>query len=670
MNSKPGENPIPSMEYEERIQVLEQELAYARLRIEQLEFPSEDWQAEQAIRRYELIANHSRDIILFMRHNDGHILEANLAAVQAYGYSHAELLELTIHDLRHPDTQGLTREQMALASSQGVLFETIHQRKDGSSFPVEVSSRGVTIHGERSLISIIRDISQRKQAEIELEQNRSWVQGIFNSMTEGVVVFDLQGIVLDVNPAGLQLTGYKDLEEIHQHYSVFERSFDVYSLDGQPVPSERWPIGRVLAGEKFTNYELSVHRKGQSELWIGSFSGSLVRDSIGIPLVGVFTMRDITEAKQVEAALRESEEQYRAFFDLAAIGTAQAEPSTGQLLKVNDRYCEITGYSREELLSDTVRNLTHPEDREKDWEAYNLMVRGETTEYNEEKRYIRKDGQVIWVHVTARPIHDASGNAIRTAGVIMDITERKKAEAAMEEYARKLEESNQELQDFAYVASHDLQEPLRKIRAFGDMLGQNASGKLDELELDQLRRMKDAADRMQSMIQGLLDLSRIRTRGKPFSQVDLQAIVDDVVSDLELRIQRSGGRVICKNLPTIQADPLQMRQLMQNLIGNGLKYHRLDVPPVVKVSGEITNIARSKARFVQIVVEDNGIGFDMQYAGRIFQPFQRLHERSQYEGTGMGLAICKKIVERHGGRITVDSIPGRGSSFTVRIPWK
>jgi light-regulated signal transduction histidine kinase (bacteriophytochrome) len=216
---------------------------------------------------------------------------------------------------------------------------------------------------------------------------------------------------------------------------------------------------------------------------------------------------------------------------------------------------------------------------------------------------------------------------------------------------------------FAFIASHDLQEPLRKIQAFGDLLKSHYSSRLDERGQDYIERMQGAAGRMQSMLKGLLDYSRVTIQGKPFAKIDLHQIAIEVLSDLEVRMAKTGAQVELGDLPEIEADPMQMRQLLQNLIGNAIKYHRPEVPPVVSVyTGSPVS-----PEFVQIVVQDNGIGFEMSCLDQLFKPFHRLHGKSAYEGSGMGLAICRKIVERHEGSITARSVPGEGSNFLVTL---
>lgn len=239
---------------------------------------------------------------------------------------------------------------------------------------------------------------------------------------------------------------------------------------------------------------------------------------------------------------------------------------------------------------------------------------------------------------------------------------RSQAQAELKQHAEELARSNADLEQFAYVASHDMQEPLRKIQTFGDRLLSKYNHVLDERGQDYLRRMQNAAGRMSTMIKDLLEYSRVTTGTKPFVSVDLVKVVRDVVADLEIRIEQEGGRVDIGALPTIEADPTQMRLLMMNLIDNALKFHKEEEPPMVKVYAEASNGS------VRIIVEDNGIGFDETHAGLIFMVFQRLHGRSDYEGTGIGLAMCSKIVERHGGTIIAKSTRGQGATFMVTLP--
>ena len=243
------------------------------------------------------------------------------------------------------------------------------------------------------------------------------------------------------------------------------------------------------------------------------------------------------------------------------------------------------------------------------------------------------------------------------------------------EELREFNRSNQELQQFASIAAHDLQEPLRKVEAFGDRLEAKCGDLLPEQGRDYLNRMRNAAGRMRSLIDDMLAYSRVTTQGEPFTPVDLNQVTREVLSDLEVRIEQVGGRVEVDDLQTIDADPTQIRQLFQNLIGNALKFHRPEEPPVVKIHGQLLN-GHSNGLYgsdptneiYEIMVEDNGIGFEEKYKDRLFTIFQRLHGRGEYEGNGVGLAVCRKIAERHGGNITAKGAQGEGAKFMVTLP--
>jgi signal transduction histidine kinase len=251
----------------------------------------------------------------------------------------------------------------------------------------------------------------------------------------------------------------------------------------------------------------------------------------------------------------------------------------------------------------------------------------------------------------------------------LEVRNRKQAEAKLsaanhdlERSKQDLTRSNQELEKFAYIASHDLQEPLRKVQTFGDRLASKYAQQLDDDGRLYIARMQDATARMRVLIQDLLVYSRVRGEAKDFVSVDLNDVVNGVVSDLEVRLEQSGGRIDVGDLPSLQADPLQMRQVFQNLIGNALKFKKSDVAPVVSVSSKCVGDA------YEITVKDNGVGFEQQYADKVFEVFQRLHGRSDYEGTGIGLAIVRKVLERHGGSVRAKSSPGQGSEFLLTLP--
>lgn len=268
--------------------------------------------------------------------------------------------------------------------------------------------------------------------------------------------------------------------------------------------------------------------------------------------------------------------------------------------------------------------------------------------------------------LNARQVPEGPDHEALILLALEDVTDRRAAEATLERYTRELERSNQALQDFAAIASHDLQEPLRKILMFGDRLRRSVQGGLAEKAEDSLTRLLDAAQRMQALIDGLLRYSRVTTRAQPFEPMDLSAAADAVLEDLASALERSGGSVTRDELATLDADPLQMRQLFQNLLSNALKFRRQDVAPQIHIGQRLL----ADGAEVEITVRDNGIGLETQHAERIFGVFARLHRRDEFEGSGIGLAICRRIVERHRGSIHAAPHPDGGSVFTVLLPMR
>ena len=319
------------------------------------------------------------------------------------------------------------------------------------------------------------------------------------------------------------------------------------------------------------------------------------------------------------------------------------------------RYLNFTlpGQTVQQVLGHELFDWISPDTREQARAAIQrVLATGEAGGYEARPAL---GGGAEWYAARVGPIRVAHAIVGFTV-ILTDITELKRTQ-------QRLVRSNHELESFAYVASHDLQEPLRKIQTFGERLHQRA-GALGPEGLDYLERMRSAATRMRLLIDDLLTFSRVSAKGRPFTRVDLSAVAREVLEDLEATLERVGGHVRVDALPALDADPTQMRQLLQNLVGNALKFRREDVPPQVSVSATVD----AQAGRCELVVRDNGIGFEEKYAERIFNVFQRLHGRGQYEGTGIGLAICRKIAERHHGGILARSTPGVGTSFHVTLP--
>jgi PAS domain S-box-containing protein len=369
----------------------------------------------------------------------------------------------------------------------------------------------------------------------------------------------------------------------------------------------------------------------------------------------------------LERRLRDSERHFRSWFEDAPIACHEVDRN-GVVLCVNQAECELFGFRSEEMIGRPIWDFMAPEDRERTKAGLLQRIADEQPLVPLEREYKRRDGTSVVMEIHQKRIRDEAGHATGLRTFLLDITERKRAEQTLNQQAEKLARSNAELEQFAYVASHDLQEPLRKIQAFGDRLKTKCGAALGDEGADYLTRMQNAAARMQVLIQDLLSLSRVASHAKPFAPVDLGDVVRMVISDLESRIQERNGRVEAGGLPVVVGDRGQLAQLFQNLIGNGLKFQKPGENPLVKVTSEAVTLPDGAGPAWRITVEDNGIGFDEKYRDRIFHIFQRLHGRSEYEGTGIGLAICRKIVDRHGGTIAAYSSPGAGAKFVITLP--
>ena len=486
-------------------------------------------------------------------------------------------------------------------------------------------------------------------------------RALFDMSRDGIVFVDLDGHIEEMNQAYLDLVGYgRDEITTHTYQDLTPEKWR--AIEAEIIETQ------VMQRGFSDEYEKEYVRKDGSIAPI-SLRTILVRDLEGRPIRFMGIVRDITELKEKEEALKASERRYRSLFDLSHDGVVFVGLD-GPVEEANPAYLDMLGYQLDELVGMTYQQLTPPRwaAMEADIVAEQLLSRGYTDEY--EKEYIRKGGSVFPVAVRAILVRDETGAPVRIMGIVRDITEQKQAKEALERHARDLARSNEELEQFAYVASHDLQEPLRKIRAFGALLADEKRESLDDEGQQYIDFMTDAAARMQTLVSDLLALSRVTTAAHPFEDLSLAEVFDTVLSDLSVRLEEAGGQVEVSATPTIEADRTQMEQLFRNLIGNALKFCRPGVPPqvTVEVAAQAQPIDAVPGPAHAIVVTDNGIGFESSQGSKLFQPFKRLHARHQYEGAGIGLAICEKIVLRHHGRITASGTPGAGATFTVTLP--
>jgi PAS domain S-box-containing protein len=498
------------------------------------------------------------------------------------------------------------------------------------------------------------EIVERKRAEEALRETHDralWLARFPDENPNPVVRVSADRTVLYCNPSAV---------ELHEWRCAIGRPMDERLL---PL------VSLAMAEGEERSQDVEIGRRFYS-VWVAPFPEEGYANVYG---------RDITERKQAEEELRVAYSRLQTFFDhrIGGIGIVIAN-ARGDILQANDYYLSILGTTRKELLSGQVdwRRMTPPEWLPADETALaQLREQGVCDTY--EKEYVRRDGVRVPVLITDAMMPGDTGDIL---AFVLDISERKAAEEALrqseqrykflhaelelrvQERTAELERRNRELQEFGFVASHDLSEPLRKIQTFGSLLEERSADRLGEQGRDYISRMTGAANRMQELLHALLSYSRVDAKGQEFRPAKLDEIVRDAVTDLEVAIQTIGARVEIGELPIANGDPYQLRQLFHNLIANAVKYHRSEVTPSIKISGEVSE------GLCHISISDNGIGFDEKYLNKIFQPFQRLHGRNEYLGTGIGLAICKKIVERHRGTITAISTPGKGSTFIITLP--
>ena len=502
---------------------------------------------------------------------------------------------------------------------------------------------------------------QLKEQNYQLQQSQSLLASILNSSLDGVVAYSAvrnsEGNIVDfqwllINPAAEKFYGLL-LNEIVGKSLLAELSqvrnnglFDLY-------------VSVVETGET-VDREFSYEHERDTIVWLHIVAVKL-NDGLAV------TFRNITDRKRAEIALRDSEERFRAIFEQAAVGIAKTA-LCGQFLRVNPGFCQIVRYGESELLQKNWQAITHPDDIEADREYVRSLLSGNIQTFSLEKRLVCKDEAVRWANVTVSAMRDANGTPQYLVCAIEDISQRKLVQELLQasldtqtRYAQELTRSNAELEQFSYVASHDLQAPLSTIAGYAQLLEKRCHNQLDAQGNKFIRNIVNSCERMQALIDDLLEYSRVGRSEKPFDVIDCNLVFEDACANLQLAIRQDRASVTRGDLPRVRGDSFQLLQLFQNLIGNAIKY-RSSEAPMVRVSA-----SRQGDSWV-FSVEDNGIGIAEQYHPRIFQLFQRLHSQKQYSGTGIGLAICQRIVERHGGRLWVESEPNRGSTFYFSIP--
>ncbi len=585
-------------------------------------------------------------------------MHANKAFCELLGYPPEELQSKRWQEITHPEDIELTQKEIdALLSGEkeAARFAKRYLHRNGSVVWVDVSTS--LRRDEQSkplyLMTTLVDITERKRAEEALQKSEK-------RLREAQEMAHLGFWTWDVKTGAVEWS-----EEVFKIFRLDPKEFtpqidSILTLSPWPEDHQRDQelIQRAIETRSPGSYEQKFLRPDKSiGHYYSTFQGNYDEKGDLISIVG--TVLDITERKRAEEALRESEDKFKYVFDNSVVGKSITLLSGD--MHANKAFCEMLGYSLEELQNKRWQEITHPDDIEATQREVDTLNSGEKEAARFTKRYFHKNGSIVWTDVSTSLRRDKQGEPLYLMTTLVDITARMQAEEALKNTLADLERSNMDLEQFAYVASHDLQEPLRMVSSYTQLLARRYKGKLDKDADEFIGYAVEGADNMQRLINDLLSYSRVGTRGKPPSPVPADSALDRALENLKLVLKESQVEVKREPLPTVTVDDVQLIQVFQNLIANAIKFHG-DEPPRINISCE----ARGSEWVFS--VRDNGIGIDPQYLERIFIIFQRLHKRGQYPGTGIGLAMCKKIIVRHGGRIWVESEPGKGSTFYFSLP--
>jgi len=488
-----------------------------------------------------------------------------------------------------------------------------------------------------------REVAERKRAEAALEHSVQEWQGTFDAVQDMVMIIDEDYRIVQANAATREAFSVEEV--IGRHcYELF------HGLSERPASC---PSCKVFSCAKAAHLELHEEHLGNRWFDVRAYPAN-AKDGTVKTIVHV--VRDITERKRAEERSR----KLAKVVEQSTEGMAVADLE-GRLTFVNRAWIAMHGYeSGDDLVGRNLSIFHSRKQLERDVVPFNRKVM-ENGSNGGEVGHVRKDGTAFPTLMATSLLRDGTGRPMSLAGIAKDISEEKKAQDRLKRTLKDLERSNRDLEQFAYVASHDLQEPLRMVSSYTQLLARRYKDALDKDANEFIGYAVDGAKRMRELLEGLLALSRVGRRGKPFARTECRDVLASVLKNLEILIGENDATITCNELPTIMADEGQMAQLFQNLIANAIRY-RGEAAPEVRVSAE-----RRNGNW-EFSVRDNGIGIAPEHYERIFEMFQRLHGLGEYPGTGMGLAVCKRIVERHGGNMWVESEPGKGSTFRFTIP--
>ncbi|WP_436346437.1 PAS domain-containing sensor histidine kinase [Natronorubrum sp. FCH18a] len=589
-----------------------------------------------------------KDYAIFMLDPDGTVASWNQGAKRIKGYPEDEIVGkhfstfYTDEDIEDevPETNLETAVEAGRVEDEGWRV-----RKDGSRFWANVTITAIrdldgTLQG---FTKVTRDMTEQREYELQLRKERDLTEQILETAPVGICVVDSNGESRRANRQALELLGTTAVD--FEDFSI--GSIELYDGEGTLVPNDDKPWTRVIdTGQPVYDFQCRAEWSSDGYQWLSinavPLEGALSGDN-GI----VISLEDITDRKEYERRLERRKEELETELSeiLGRISDAFfALDDDWQFTHLNDRAAELFQRPEDELFGRSFWEVFPNRTEGELWEEFRRAMDAQEPANFE----LYDEGLDAWLEYNVYP--SESGLSI----YVHDITDRR-------EYQQKLEESNERLEQFAHAASHDLQEPLRMVSSYLQLIDSRYGDELDEDAEEFLEFAVNGADRMRDMIDSLLTYSRVETRGKPFEPVDLNDVLAEVRDDLQRRITESDAEITVEPLPRIEGDDSQLRQLFQNLLDNAIEYSG-DEPPRVHVDAE-----RTGDRWT-VSVTDEGIGIDSDNTDSVFEVFNRLHTSDEYDGTGIGLALCERIVERHGGEIWVDSEPGDGATFSFTVP--
>ncbi len=589
------------------------------------------------------------------------------ATYRIFGQAEAEFDRTMETYLRliHPDDRpAVTAAITSALAGSNAPYQVEHRivRPDGSVRWVQAS--GVVERdeqGARRMLGICQDITERRRIEDENRAAAAYNRSLIEASPDPLVVIDPAGAITDVNSAAERATGYRRADLLGAEFS------DYFTEPG----TARAVYLQAFRGDDVRDSPLELrHRDGHTTSVL--YNASVYRDLSGRALGVLAAARDITQIKRAQTALRESEEWLRAVFDHAPVGIQEVSPS-GEFVRVNRRFCQITGYSAAELRSRRLQDVTHPDDLDANLAWLRRLGSGEIDTDSVEKRYLRKDGEVVWAEVSYAVVRDPDGHPTLIVGVVRDLTAQRVAEAKVRalnaglearvvQRTAELEQANSNLEAFSYSVSHDLRAPLRTLSGYSGVLLEDYSDRLDETGRGYLGRIQAASERMAGLIDDQLQLSRVSRAQMNLVPVDLSAEAAALAGELQFRDPGRRVRFTIGDGVLVLADRGLIRTVVQNLMENAWKFTAKSDDVGIEFGGTLAEDGR-----VCCYVRDNGAGFDPAYAAKLFKPFERLHAASDFPGTGIGLASVARIVERHGGRVWADGSVGGGATFSFTL---